>query len=84
MTRAVFEKPVGTRPGATETDVRRYQRNFAKAQAEHNDRRGHADSAEELVVDRLLTYLWSNFDARPYEQIKADITLIVESQLRHA
>jgi len=84
MTRAVFEKPIGTRPGATENDVRRYHRNFARAQAEHKDRRTRSDSAEELIVDRLLTYLWSNFDARPYDRIKADITLVVEGQLRHA
>lgn len=84
MTRAVPEKPYGTRTGATGNDIRRYHRNFAKARSELKDRRLRSDPAEDLIIDRLSTYLWSNFDARPYHQIKADITLIVESQLRHA
>jgi hypothetical protein len=84
MTHAVSEQPYGTKPGATKNDVQRYHRNFAKAQSERKDRRTRSDPAEELIIDRLSTYLWSNFDARPYDQIKADITLIVEGQLRHA
>lgn len=81
MTRAVAEKPYGTNPNATDNDVRRYHRNFAKAQLERKSRSARVDPADELVIDRLSAYLWSNFDARPYHQIKADIRFIVESQL---
>jgi hypothetical protein len=81
MTSPLTEKPYGTNPNASDDDIRRYHRNFAKAQSEQKSTRRSADPAEELVADRLSAYLWSNFDARPYREIKTDIKFIVESRL---
>jgi hypothetical protein len=81
MTSTATERPFGTKPDASDDDVRRYESNIAKARSERKNSRRSADPAEELVADRLTAYLSSNFDARPYSQIKTDIKFIVEGRL---
>jgi len=81
MTSPATEQPYGTKPNASVDERRRYRRNFERAQSERKNSRRSADPAEELIADRLSAYLWSNFDARPYSEIKTDIKFIVKSRL---
>lgn len=82
--RSQFNPPVrphGKTPEhATSDDVARYHQNFEQAWSRGSEAK--VGSREKHVWDRVATYLWQVFDARPLNAIEEDFRFVVDSEFR--